>query len=74
MSHNRPKEKIGGSIEHASILRKFTILFLLMSVIPMVVLYYFYIQIQDYGSVQLTPSEFNLTLTFIVLGIIVGYA
>lgn len=73
-SYNRPQEKIGGSIEHASILRKFTILFLLMSVIPMVVLYYFYIQIRDYGSVQLTPSEFNLTLTFIVLGIIVGYA
>ncbi len=69
-----PSEKIGGSIQHTSILRKFTILFLLMSVIPLVVLYYFYIQIRDYGGVRITPNEFSLTLTFIVLGIIVGYA
>lgn len=69
-----PSVKAGNSIQHTSILRKFTILFLLMSVIPLVVLYYFYIQIRDYGGVQLTPNEFNLTLTFIVLGIIVGYA
>lgn len=74
MKDKRSQEKIGGSIAHTSILRKFTIMFLLMSVIPLVVLYYFYTQIQDYGSIQLSSGEFNLTLTFIVLGIIVGYA
>ncbi len=68
------KPKIGGSIQDASIVRKFTILFLLMSVIPTVVLYYFYMQIKEYGQLQLTVNEFNLTLTFIVLGVVVGYA
>ncbi len=70
---SRFKPRIGGSIQDVSIVRKFTILFLLMSVIPTVVLYYFYVQIKDYGSIQLTTSEFNLTLIFIVLGVIVGY-
>lgn len=68
------KEKIGGSIEHTSILRKFTILFLLMSVIPLIVLYYFYVELRDLGGITLSPDELNLTLTFIVLGIIIGYA
>ena len=68
------KEKIGGSIQDTSIVRKFTILFLLMSVIPTVVLYYFYEQIKEYGRIQLTTNEFNVTLIFIVLGVIVGYA
>ena len=70
--HSKPL--IGGSIHDTSILRKFTILFLLMSVIPTVVLYYFYVQIQEYGRLQLTTNEFNVTLIFIVLGVIVGYA
>lgn len=74
MKLEQPKVKVVGSIEHTSILRKFTILFLLMSVIPMVVLYYFYVQVVNHGSIELSAAEFNLTLTFIVLGVIVGYA
>lgn len=70
----RFKAKIVGDIPGTSIVRKFTILFLLMSVIPTVVLYYFYLQIKEYGQLQLTVNEFNLTLIFIVLGVIVGYA
>ena len=71
---SHPKPRIGGSIQDTSIVRKFTILFLLMSVIPTVVLYYFYMQIKEYGQLQLTTNEFNVTLIFIVLGVIVGYA
>ncbi|MBI5150896.1 MAG: HD domain-containing protein [Candidatus Omnitrophica bacterium] len=74
MKPRSSKSRISGSIQQTSIVRKFTILFLLMSVIPTVVLYYFYTQIQDYGQIQLTTSEFNLTLIFIVMGVIVGYA
>ena len=70
--HSKPR--VGGSIQDTSIVRKFTILFLLMSVIPTVVLYYFYVQIKEYGQLQLTTNEFNVTLIFIVLGVIVGYA
>lgn len=68
------KAKIVGDIPGTPIVRKFTILFLLMSVIPTVVLYYFYLQIKEYGRLQLTVNEFNVTLIFIVLGVIVGYA
>lgn len=68
------KAKLVGDIPDTPIVRKFTILFLLMSVIPTVVLYYFYLQIKEYGRLQLTVNEFNVTLIFIVLGVIVGYA
>jgi len=67
------KHNIVGSIEDASIIRKFTILFLLMSVIPTSLLYYFYTQIKDTGTVQITEAELNVTLTIVVVGVIVGY-
>src|SRR3989338_2313853 len=57
----------------ASILRKFTILFLIMSFIPTCILYYFYSEIKSRGNLQLTATDLNLTLTFVVLGVILGY-
>lgn len=67
------KSNFVNSIEDASILRKFTILFLLMSIIPTVLLFYLYVQIRDHGSLQISESNFNLTLTLVVIGVIVGY-
>lgn len=64
---------ISGTIEDQSILRKFTILFLVMSVIPMSVLYYFYYQIQVNGNIQLSVMELNVTLIFVVIGVLTGY-
>ncbi len=61
------------SIEDASIMRKFTILFLLMSMIPTGVLYVFYLDIEKNGRLQISQSSYNMTLIFIVLGISVGY-
>ena len=61
------------SFENASIIRKFTIFFLLMSIIPIGVLYYFYIQIRDHGKLEITATNFSLTLFFTVLGVAVGY-
>ena len=60
-------------MERTSVLRKFTILFLLMSFIPTCLLYYFYLQIREKGSLQITAMDLNLTLTFVVLGVILGY-
>ena len=73
MDKKRSGAHIEASIEHTSILRKFTVLFLLMSVIPTCLLYYFYIQIREKGTLQITAADFNLTLTFVVLGVILGY-
>jgi HD-GYP domain-containing protein (c-di-GMP phosphodiesterase class II) len=67
------KRHIIGSIENASLLRKFTILFLIMSFLPTVVLYYFYIQLRDHGHITISEQNLNLTLTFLVLGVILGY-
>src|SRR3990167_6695186 len=61
------------SIEEASLLRKFTILFLLMSIIPIVLLYYFYLELRDKGSIGITASNFSVTLFLVVLGVAVGY-
>lgn len=61
------------SFENASILRKFTILYFLMSIIPVAVLYYLYIQVRDFGGIQITEETFFMTLCWVVLGVGVGY-
>ena len=59
--------------EHASVIRKFTIVFVLMSILPLGILYYLYIQIKENGQIKINESEFNLTLCFVAVGILVGY-
>ena len=61
------------SIEEASLLRKFTILFILMSIIPMGILYFFYLELRDNGSIGMAASNFSLTLFLVVLGGAGGY-
>lgn len=62
-----------GSIEDASIIRKFTILFLLMSILPILTLYYFFTQIKKFGTIQVTEDQFLVTLLLLVAGGVVGY-
>jgi HD-GYP domain-containing protein (c-di-GMP phosphodiesterase class II) len=69
----KSKAHIVASIEDASILRQFTILFLLMSIIPTVFLYYFYYQLNYKGGVDISAWDFNTAMIFIVLGVLVGY-
>jgi bifunctional DNA-binding transcriptional regulator/antitoxin component of YhaV-PrlF toxin-antitoxin module len=73
--HNHPAKKkfLAGSIEDVSILRKFTILFLLMSVIPIAILFYLYVQIKEFGTVQIDENVLNRTLMFVIVGVVVGY-
>ncbi len=73
MAKKMPVSYVPVALEKASILRKFTILFLLMSLIPTCVLFYFYLEINNQGSLNVNIMDFNLTLIFIVLGVIVGY-
>ncbi len=60
-------------LENASILRKFTVLFILVSILPIGVLYYLYIQVRDYGKIDITETNFSLTLMLLIAGISVGY-
>ncbi len=67
-----PKVKVT-AFQNASLLRKFTILFILMSFLPLGVLYYFYWQIRDQGNVNITESNFSLTLALLIIGVCIGY-
>lgn len=73
MGDEKKKESYVNSIEDASIMRKFTVLFLLMSVIPVVLLYYFYTQFKNHGAIQITELNFNITLTLVIIGVMIGY-
>lgn len=74
MSELFNKKIITGSIENASIMRKFTVLFLLMSMVPMLVLFYFYWNFRTTGNLMITETSFNVALIFIVCGVTLGYA
>ena len=65
--------RIFSSFEDASILRKFTILFLVVSILPMLVLVYLYFEVKRYGTIQYSADSFNLTLLFVVWGVGIGY-
>ena len=73
MIERRKKSYTPIALEQTSIIRKFTILFLLMSVIPLGVLYFFYSEIRAHGSLKIATMDLNLTLTFVVLGVLLGY-
>lgn len=70
ISHDKGYRK---SIEDTSIMRKFTILFLLMSMLPAGVLGFFYLDIIEHGRIQISETSFNNTLIFVFLGVFVGY-
>lgn len=61
------------SFEDASILRKFTILFLVASVIPTALLYYIYTQTSDYDSSNITDTGFTIAIALMLVGVSVGY-
>lgn len=77
---------LNSSIENASLLQKFSVFFLLMSVIPVLIIYYFYSQIKEHGSFSVTKlfdfyigpmafevNDFQLALIFVMIGVLVGY-
>ncbi len=61
------------SFENASILRKFSILYFVMSILPLGVLYYFFLQLRQHGMVIISEDQFSVVLTFVVLGVAVGF-
>src|SRR3989338_6594159 len=61
------------SFQNTSVLRKFTIFFVLMSVVPVGVLWYLYCQIKENGKIEFGEIPFDLTLILIILGVLLGY-
>lgn len=61
------------SFENTSIIRKVTILYFLMSVVPVGVLYYFYLMLKAEGEISIGEPQFAMVLAFVVTGVAVGY-
>jgi len=61
------------SFEDASILRKFTILFLITSIVPMALLYYFYVQTTRHGQLGISTSNYTDLMILMVLGVFIGF-
>lgn len=61
------------SFENVSILRKFTIYYILMSILPVGVLYYFFIQVQHTGHVAISEDQFSLIMFWLIAGVLMGY-
>ncbi len=73
MADKKVRSFVPTTLEKTSILRKFTILFVLMSILPMSVLYYLYYEVRKHGVLRIDSMDFNLTLIFVVLGILISY-
>jgi len=61
------------SFEDASILRKFTVLFVITSIIPMALLYYFYLQTTQHGHLGIPKIDFTYIMILMVLGVFIGF-
>ncbi len=61
------------SFEDASILRKFTILFIITSIVPMTLLYYFYFEITKHGRIRIPAANFVDAMILMVLGVFIGF-
>lgn len=61
------------SLNDTSILRKFIIFFLLVSIIPLVVLFYLYYQLHEYNEIRLSTDDITNILLMVILGIVCGY-
>jgi HD-GYP domain-containing protein (c-di-GMP phosphodiesterase class II) len=73
MKRNNKKILFLASFEDASILRKFTILFLITSIIPMALLYYIYIQTTQHGHINISTLNFTYAMVLMALGVLIGF-
>ena len=73
MKKDKKKLLFIASFEDASILRKFAILFIIASIIPMALLYYFYFQIIHYGHIGIPTINFTYAVILTALGVFIGF-
>jgi HD-GYP domain-containing protein (c-di-GMP phosphodiesterase class II) len=62
------------TFENSSILKKFTIYYILMSIIPVGVLYFFFTQVSGRaGHVDISDEQFSTIMIWVVAGVVLGY-
>ncbi len=59
--------------ENSSILKKFTIYYILMSILPVGVLYFFYMQVSRGGRIEISDEQFTSIMFWVMAGVILGY-
>ena len=67
-----PKKKMT-TFENASIMRKFTLFFILFSILPLGVLYFLYMEIVNTGQLKIDKNSINNAIIFLSIGIGFGY-
>jgi len=73
MVKNNKKILFLASFEDASILRKFTILFLITSIVPMALLYLIYVQTTQHGHLSFTNKIYTSVMLLMGLGVLIGF-
>src|ERR1035441_4073862 len=71
--NNKKKILFLASFEDASILRKFAILFLITSIIPMSLLYFIYVQTTKQGHLIIPTQNYTYIMILMGLGVFIGY-
>jgi len=61
------------SFEDASILRKFGILFLITSIVPMSLMYYIYVEMTKQGHLTITTANYTYIMYLTGLGVFIGF-
>ncbi len=61
------------SFENVSILRKFTMYYVLMSILPVGVLYFFFVQVRDTGQINVNDAQFTMIMFCVIAGVLMGY-
>ncbi len=61
------------SFENSSLLRKLTIFYFVISIVPFGFLYYLYLKMDSNGRIEISADRFNSALFWVGLGIFVGY-
>lgn len=61
------------SFENTSLLRKLTIFYFVISIVPFGFLYYLYLQLQNTGRIEIDVNTFNTALLWVGAGVFIGY-
>jgi len=61
------------TFENASLLRKLTIFYFIISIVPFGLLYYLYLQLRTTGQIEIDEPTFNSVLIWVGTGVFIGY-
>jgi HD-GYP domain-containing protein (c-di-GMP phosphodiesterase class II) len=67
------KSRLVSSIENAPLIHKFSILFIIMSLVPFLVIVYLFWQFRATGKISLNENSFFLLIAFLGPGALVGF-